>query len=1087
MSDTDPGIRVKPRRRLGIWRVPMQFLLGIAAFSGLSLLILSLVGFSVQLPGALTERIESRVNAGLEAGRVGFGRTSISLSPGESPMVLLEDVEVFGGDDAELAQLNTVRMRLAPRQLLRGSLAPDEIGVTGAQITLRRDREGAFALTFGPDAGASGSPVNWLAGLDQALRLGPLAQLSSLDADNLTITVVDGGTGRRWQAEESGLKLRRTADGLDLGLAADFFDGHTTSIPTTIRLRTGPKLPSPRLTATAENMPASVIAAQSPALAFLESVEAPISFTLATSLGATGEPTDISGSLEVGQGVLRISPEGPPMNLGGFDLRFAYDLERRMLDFTDIEVDSEFLTAVAEGTAILQVFEDRTPSALVGQIALSGISLNPRDLYSEPPQFEAGTVDFRIRLDPFWIDIGQMTLRDADLRVIGRGHALVMDNGWDIAVDVGVDTLPINRLNTLWPASMAPGFLGRLSESLTAGRISGLRSALRITPGQTPKVAVSSYFQDVTIDPGGSIPPVLGLGGYASLDGRSAAVSIEKGALVPPAGGEIDIAGTVLTIGDIRSWNRMTEVTLLTESTITSVLSLLELPPIELLSGTDLEADLADGRAKLRTGITFNSTDESAAVIPSFEISGQLLEVVTDTLVRNRRIEAPILNVRGDSDGISVGGTGLLGQVPVNATWSQNFGPGNKGKSRVEGSAELSERFLDEFALELPPDSLTGDGLARIVVDMTGDGSPAFELESDLAGVGLQLKALGWSKPPEGMGALEVVGQLGAQATVERLSIKAPGLSASGTVEFAPDMELTRARFDRVTVGDWFDGPLDLIGRGVGLPPSVAVTGGEIDLRSARLDVRGDGRGGPMTLALDRLVVSDNVTLTNLAGEFTTERGLEGGFTATINGRPTINGTVMRGSSGSAIRITSGQAGSVLQELGLIRGARGGKMTLSLVPAGERGVYDGRMNATGVRIFDAPAITKLLSAITVVGLLDQLSSGGITMSKVEADFQLTPDSLVLHASSAVGLSLGISLDGLYDMENRRLDMQGVISPVYFLNSIGQVFTRGGEGLFGFTFKLTGDASDPQVGINPLSILTPGMFREIFRGPPPSSP
>ena len=45
-------------------------------------------------------------------------------------------------------------------------------------------------------------------------------------------------------------------------------------------------------------------------------------------------------------------------------------------------------------------------------------------------------------------------------------------------------------------------------------------------------------------------------------------------------------------------------------------------------------------------------------------------------------------------------------------------------------------------------------------------------------------------------------------------------------------------------------------------------------------------------------------------------------------------------------------------------------------------------------------------------------------------------------------------------------------------------SKRGEGLFGFNYSLGGTADAPQVSVNPLSILTPGLFREIFRSPPP---
>jgi len=59
-----------------------------------------------------------------------------------------------------------------------------------------------------------------------------------------------------------------------------------------------------------------------------------------------------------------------------------------------------------------------------------------------------------------------------------------------------------------------------------------------------------------------------------------------------------------------------------------------------------------------------------------------------------------------------------------------------------------------------------------------------------------------------------------------------------------------------------------------------------------------------------------------------------------------------------------------------------------------------------------------------------------------------------------------------------------VSPFYLVNAIGEIFTRRGEGLIGFNFSLRGTTTAPQVGVNPLSALTPGMFRDIFRRPPP---
>ena len=74
------------------------------------------------------------------------------------------------------------------------------------------------------------------------------------------------------------------------------------------------------------------------------------------------------------------------------------------------------------------------------------------------------------------------------------------------------------------------------------------------------------------------------------------------------------------------------------------------------------------------------------------------------------------------------------------------------------------------------------------------------------------------------------------------------------------------------------------------------------------------------------------------------------------------------------------------------------------------------------------------------------------------------------------------MDGVYALDSGLIDMQGVISPVYLLNGIGAVFSRKGEGLIGFNYTLKGPAKSPSVGVNPLSVLTPGGLRDIFRAP-----
>ena len=98
---------------------------------------------------------------------------------------------------------------------------------------------------------------------------------------------------------------------------------------------------------------------------------------------------------------------------------------------------------------------------------------------------------------------------------------------------------------------------------------------------------------------------------------------------------------------------------------------------------------------------------------------------------------------------------------------------------------------------------------------------------------------------------------------------------------------------------------------------------------------------------------------------------------------------------------------------------------MTLVPAAEAGEYDGRMTMRNMRIKDAPSMAALVNAISLVGLVNELSGQGILFSEVEAKFRLGSTHLIVHESSAVGPSIGLSMEGNYNLATTALDMRGV--------------------------------------------------------------
>jgi hypothetical protein len=667
---------------------------------------------------------------------------------------------------------------------------------------------------------------------------------------------------------------------------------------------------------------------------------------------------------------------------------------------------------------------------------------------------------------------------------------VVDDGGWRVAVNGAADSIDVAQLLSHWPEGLKPGSRRWLANNVSRGTLTDLAGGMRLAQGSGAEIALTHEFRDADVRVMRTLPLVRGADGVVAIQNNALTVTVHEGRMAAPQGGEAELAGSVFRIPDTRiPQPTPARLDLRAESTVTAALSLLDSEPFRFISRAGREVTLAQGRVSAEAGfdLILKRREPGGPLerVP-FVANVILTDLSSDRIVPGRTIAADRLTLKADTDGLAVGGPMRIGQVPANLEWRTLFGAANGGRSEVSGRIELSERFIDEFGISLPADLVRGQGNGEIEIALARGAPPAFRLTSDLRGLRMAIPALNWSKGANAGGAFEIAGRLGAVPEIDAISFDAPGLDAQGTLSLREGGGLDRATFSEVHVGSWLDGPVTLVGRGAGRPPEIRIGGGTFDLRSAELGGGSGGAGGPMRIALDRLRVTDGISLTGFQGDFTTSGGFQGEFVASVNGAAPVRGAVAPTGSGTAVRIRSNDAGAVLRAANLFETAGSGTFDMSLTPTGRQSQFDGVLDIDNLRISDAPALASLIDAISVVGLLQQLDGQGLLFTEVDATFRISPGQIAILQSSAVGPGLGISLDGYYTPADRGMDFQGVLSPLYLINGVGSVLTRPGEGLFGFSYRLTGPVGEHRVEVNPLSVLTPGMFREIFRRPPPEA-
>lgn len=1049
----------------------------------------SMAGRPINAPEWLRSRIEANVNEQVSDLSIRFGDIVLVVDHGWRPRLNLQDVRFADASGKPIVSVADMSASVAMQPLLRGRIQPRRISLNGVYAQLRRGRDGRMELSLGNNAEPARQASNLgqlIEEFDEVLTRPGLSALASFDIRGLTLRYEDERSARAWTVDGGRLRLER--DDNDLRFSGDFAVLSGGADVATLEMNYDRTIG----TAGAEfgvnitGVDAGDIAVQGPALAWLDVLRAPISGALRGQVLQNGALGPLSATLQIGAGVVQPTDQAQPIPFEAARSYFTYSPEAETIRFDELSVESKWVTGRAEGQATLVGVQEGRLDELVAQFALSELVTNPAALYDEPVTLDGADVDLRLRLDPFELTLGQVHISDRGQSMLVRGDLRADQNGWQLALDGGMDQIAPERLIELWPKAVGIKTRAWLEKNLLAGHLTNLDFALRAAPDARPDVQLNFDFAEAEIRFVKTMPPIKQASGHASILRSRFAMVADKGFVQARQGGRIDITGTSFIVPDITiKGGAPAVVRLVADSTVTAALSMLDSEPIRAMSKAGLPVTVADGSAKLQGTIALPLRKGLKPNEVEFSATGTVASVRSSSLIPGRILASDALAVTADNSRVEIAGPGRIGAVGFDGRWSLPIGTGKRETSTFVGTVELSERAIDEFNIALPPGSISGAGLATVRIDMVPDQPATLDLRSTLQGIGLNLRPINWSKPPAGPGALSISGRLGLQPDISRLVLTAPGLSVTGKISMLPTGGMDRADFSRVVVGDWMDAPVILSGKGPGVPPDIALTGGEVDMRRATFGSGSNAGTGALTLSLARLQITDSIALTDFRGEFQTALGLDGRFIGNLNGGTEVNGQLVPQNGRTAMRLSSDNAGGVFRSAGFMKQARDGDLSLTLVPVGDAGSFDGSLRVTGTRIKDAPVMAELLNAMSVVGLLEQLGGQGIHFSEVDARFRLTPSQIVVTSSSAIGTSMGLSMDGVYAVDTNTLDMQGVITPVYLLNGIGSVVTRKGEGVFGFNYSLTGNATAPTVQVNPLSALAPGMFRDLLRRPAPS--
>ena len=185
------------------------------------------------------------------------------------------------------------------------------------------------------------------------------------------------------------------------------------------------------------------------------------------------------------------------------------------------------------------------------------------------------------------------------------------------------------------------------------------------------------------------------------------------------------------------------------------------------------------------------------------------------------------------------------------------------------------------------------------------------------------------------------------------------------------------------------------------------------------------------------------------------------------------------------LSIDSNNAGSTLRVLRLYDNMNGGILKIE-AKRDAHGDFIGHAQIRDFSIYNTPLLAKLLTVASFTGILDLLRGDGLVFSHFDAPFEYKNKTLYIKEAKMFGNVIGFTGSGFYRRTSEKLNIKGIISPAYSLNTlIGRIplvgsMLAGKDGtVFAASYSIQGRAQDPKISINPLSVFSPNSVKDLF--------
>lgn len=849
-----------------------------------------------------------------------------------------------------------------------------------------------------------------------------------------------------------------------------------------------------------------------PTLGFLESadlsVAADASFELSHSGSLLG--SDMAVALGAGQfNVSNVSRGTSTIDAGLISLHYSAPKGHVVLQPSTIKSGESSMTL--EGIA--------RRSTLEGRDGLWNFELTSKDGTLAAEEFDVHAIPASVMAKGTYnandgsFLLGGAKLKAGEAEIAMTGEMRPSASGTSTRFEGRTSPMGLDVLKVLWPRSVAPVARDWVGKSMSTGRVhagtltyaNGMVQGTTATPApESSRFSLAFELSDLQSAPAADTLAFQAQRALVRLEGTALEINVPDAAIVTGPGQSISLKSGRFTAVDLGKATSTGEAAFRIQAPLAATLAGLSQKPLSIVKPGDLPLDALDGKVDGVITVKMALGQNDSGQRPAVEGKVKFTDIKSKQKIGSLDLQSGTINVEITSDDIDAKGELVLNGAVAKVFWRRPLDESFDHDAPVKILATLDNTDRNQVGLDVNH-IVQGDVGLEITVTPVPDQPPKVHVKADLTPSELTFEDMAWVKLPGRKAILDLDVKKGDTNPLELHNIKLVGenIAVEGWAAIDSKNDLKEFFFPEfsVNVVSRLEVQGKLGGDRVWKVKASGPTFDGKDLFTSLVSLGGTQDRGIRALR-PAAGMDVEATIGNVLGhQETSLRGVKLKMSqrnqklsaldvdATIDGgKPFAALLRLNGKNQRVIYVESTDAGQAFKLANFYPNMQGGRVRLEVNLDGK-----GAAQRTGIlwvekfRVLGDPVVSEVLAS-------SEGQSGKKVVREVydfdmlRAPFSSGHEQLVLEDSQLRGPVVGATITGKVDFRSRRVDLGGTYIPLQGINSalcaiplVGLIITGPKcDGVVGITYAIQGAMAQPQVIVNPLSMFTPGILKEIMQ-------